>query len=79
MNIEKLKAIISNCVNDIVFTFNDEKCGITSQVSNYIPIYECWYGNNVKEFTDVDKLISDTFFEGKSLKEIINQIEITIL
>lgn len=78
MSIDVLKQTITSCVNDIFFDFNGKKCGITSQVKEYIPTFQCWCGENTKEYADVDILMNDAFFDGKKLKDIISEIEISV-
>lgn len=78
MTVEKLKEIILSCVNDVYFVFNNKKCGISSQVNNYVPIYESWYGNEMKEYSNVDDLLNDLFFDGKRITDIIQDLEISI-
>ena len=78
MSIEKLKDLILPCVNDVYFVFNGKNCGVSSQVNDYIPIYECWYGDTIKEYSNVDDLINDLFFDGKSIADIIQDLEISI-
>ena len=50
--------------------------GITAEVSDYIPVFYMWYGNISKDYSDVDELINDDFFDGKTLNEIVDDIDI---
>ena len=78
MSIEKLKNLILSCVNDVYFVFNGKKCGVSSQVDDYVPTYECWYGDKIKEYSNVDDLLNDLFFDGRSITDIIQDLEISI-
>ena len=78
MDINELKNIITTCVNDIYFIYNNKKCGVTSQVEDYMPVYEMWYGKKIKQYHSIDKLLKDPFFDGKSLTNILKCIEIFI-
>ena len=62
---------------DISFTFNDLPCGVEVEVHNSIPLFESWYGNESKKYTNLDELIHEKFFGGKSLKELENIVEFT--
>lgn len=74
MKIDDFKKCIIDC-NDVVFTYNKLSSGITSEVRNSIPIYQCWHGDNVKEYLNVRLLLEDKFFSGKSILELFGKIE----
>ena len=78
MSIEQLKDLILSCVNDVYFIFNGRECGVSSQVNNYVPVYECWYGDKIKEYSNVDDLLGDLFFDGRSIVDIIQDLEVSI-
>lgn len=71
MNIVELTNIIENCVNDIVFQYNGKQCGVTSEVHNYVPTFQVWYGENTKEYSHVEDVITDKFYNDKSLAELL--------
>lgn len=75
MKIEKLKTVISSCVNDVLFDYNRQKCGITSTVKNYIPTFTVWYGDKHREYSSIDALFNDNFFDNKSLNDIAVEID----
>ena len=60
---------------DIHFTFNGLSCGVELDVHNSRLSFESWYGNKSKKYTDVDELIHDKFFGGKSLQELESIVE----
>ena len=60
---------------DIHFTFNGLPCGVEVEVHDSIPSFEGWYGNTSKKYTNVDMLIHDKFFGGKSLQELEDIVE----
>lgn len=78
MSIEALKQTMELYINDVLFDFNGKKCGITSQVKDYIPTFQCWCGKKAKEYADVDSLLNDDFFDGKKLTDIISEVEISV-
>ena len=75
MKIEDLKDIIIQCVNDVLFSYNGKSCGITSEVHDYVPTFQMWYGDKTDEFSDINELINDKFFDGKSLSNLFHEIE----
>lgn len=62
---------------DIHFTFNGLPCGVEVEVHNSIPSFESWCGNKSKKYTNVDELIHDKFFDGKSLQELEDIVEVS--
>lgn len=79
MNANELKKIISECCGDQVFSYNGKPSGITADVDNYIPLYHVWHGEKTKDFDDIDVLMSEPFFSGKSLNELAAEIEFDLL
>ncbi len=77
MNAQELKKIISNCLDTVTFTYDNKSCGVDSTVSNATPTFEMWFGDSqIKYFSNVDDLMNDKFFNGKSLKEICQNVEV---
>lgn len=76
MTVDVLTSTIQNCVNDIVFVYNGKQSGVTSTVNNYQPIFQAWYGDEVKEYDDVDVLLKDKFYGGSSLLDLVGNVEL---
>ena len=74
----ELKQVILDCCDDVLFTYNGEASGITSDVKDYVPTFHAWHGEAVKDYSDVDELLSDPFFGGRSLNDLIDKIEFTL-
>lgn len=70
-----LQSIISECCSEVLFTYNGKRAGVTSIVNNYIPLFQAWYGQDTKEYSTVDALMSDPFFDGKTLAELAEVVE----
>lgn len=77
MNKSELRQIILDCCNDVVFTFNNKESGITSDVKNYVPTFHAWHGKETKSYSDVDVLMNDEFFSGKSITDLIGKVKFT--
>ena len=77
MTKEKLKKVILACCDDVIFTYNGKFSGITSEVQNYVPTFQAWHGSDTKDFTNVDDLMSDPFFSGKTISELIGEVDFT--
>lgn len=77
MSKDKLLKIISDCCNDVLFTYKGKASGVTSTVNNYRKTFQVWHGNDVKEYDDVDDVMNDKFYSGKSLAELISVVDFT--
>lgn len=77
MNADELRNELVHEWNDVEFIYNGKQAGVTSEVHNYTPTFSMWYGNKEKEFSDIDEVMSDKFFDGKSLAEIAEIVEYT--
>ena len=78
MSIDALKKTIEECLCDITFSFEDKLCGVSSEVHDYKPTYTVWYGNDYFDTDNIGEVLSNKFFGGKSLSEIIEKVEINI-
>lgn len=76
MTVNDIKSIITDCCNDVIFTFNGMSSGITSEVKDSVPVFQSWHGEKIKEYSNVDDAMSDKFFSGKSLNELIELVQI---
>lgn len=77
--IDKLKDTIAGCYNDVVFTYNGKKSGVTSEVHDSVPTFQVWHGDDTKVYSKVDDVINDRFYSGKSLKDIADRVEFEFL
>lgn len=71
ITIKKAMEIIEEGCNDVIFDFNGLKSGVTSEVEDSIPTYQLWHGDSWKEYDNLNELMEDKFFSGKSLNELI--------
>lgn len=79
MNKDELRRILSECCNDISFSYKGLPSGVTSEVHNYVPTYQVWHGDDVKEYDNVDEVMNDKFYSGKSLNELAGEVEIVVM
>ena len=79
MNTAELRQIIKEAYNDVVFVYNEKQSGVTSEVCNSIPTFQVWYGEYIKEYSNIDDLMTDKFYDGKSLDELIDETQFTVL
>jgi hypothetical protein len=71
----EMKQIIQDCCNDVLFTYNQKSSGFTSDVKNYVTTFHAWHGTETKDYSSVNDLMSDPFFGGKSINELIGEVE----
>ncbi len=60
---------------DLIFNYNGKESGVTFEILNYIPTYQVWYGDKVKYYKDLNKLLNDKFYDGMSIKDFANDVE----
>ena len=80
MTREELVNIIQDNYPTLVFNFNNKKCGIDIEVDNSIPKFQSWFGEKIKFYDDINAMLDDDFFDGKSLSKLVeNGIEIDFI
>nr|WP_288829702.1 hypothetical protein [uncultured Clostridium sp.] len=79
MKKDDVKRIIADCCNDIVFSYNGMDSGVTSEVKNYIPSFQAWHGDNTKVYGSIDDVMNDKFYSGKSLNDLVENIDINVV
>lgn len=58
------------------FEYNEKKCGVEPETQNSNTTYTMWYGDAWKDYDNIDDLLSDLFFDGESLQDIFQSIEV---
>lgn len=77
MTVKELKHCIVNNANDLYFMYNGKNCGIEQTVRESVAIYEIWCGKETKQHQSLNELLSDKFFDGKSISELLDIVEIS--
>lgn len=79
MNANELRATIDECINCITFEYKGKKCGVECvSLLDGIPDFDMWYGDKVETYHDVDTVMNEAFFDGKSLAEICGILDIWV-
>ncbi len=73
MKPDDLKKLILSLTQDVTFEFEGEYACINPYNSKKI---EAGYGGKVKAYGDIDEVMNDNFYHGKSLKDICSQLQI---
>lgn len=53
---------------------NGKKSGITSEFKNSVPTFQAWHGSKVKEYSNIDDVMNDKFYSGKSITDLAGKI-----
>lgn len=73
MSIDDIKKILEVNFAHIAFDYAGEHCGVDPLAADR---FDAWCGDEDAEFESVDELVESPFFNGKTLKEICDKIEI---
>jgi len=74
MNNVELKDWIASCVQDITFEYRGEECSIIPLSEHDMSV--SFGPHRVKDYTGIDDLMNDPFWDGRSLTEIAEEIEL---
>ena len=75
MKVEDLRRVIVDACNDVIFRYNGKQSGVTTKVQNYLQSYQAWHGDATKDYINVDALLTDKFFSGKSLSDLAGMVD----
>lgn len=73
MTAQQLKSRIMSFTDDICFVYNNKDVCINPWNEEK---FEVGFNNIGKDYTNIDDLMSDKFFDGKSLNEIAKEIDL---
>ncbi|CAJ1185097.1 hypothetical protein CP1MG86_MNBNLCLN_00764 [Companilactobacillus paralimentarius] len=79
MNIEQLKFKILDDGSGYTFTYDGKPCGMETEVENSVFTFDAWSGDKNKDYTDIDELMTDKFYSGKSITELIDTVELDFI
>ncbi len=71
MKTNELKELILSLTQDVTFQYAGEYACINPWNPNKI---EVGYGDNVKTYSNIDDVMKDKFYKGKSLEEISEEL-----
>lgn len=79
MSSDEIKKIIGECCNDVIFSYHGKASGVTSEVKDYIPVFQAWHGDEIRQYDDIEDVMTDCFYSGYSLNDIADDIEFEII
>lgn len=71
MTIAEVKDYLANLTSHITFYYNGYDCGIDPLATDE---FSMWYGTDELTVDSIDKVMNINFFNGKSLKDIWDDI-----
>lgn len=72
MTILELEKRINSLCTHVLFDYKGHSCGIDPLA---LDDFDMWCGESYMRAKNIDEVINSPFFEGKSLCNIINEIE----
>lgn len=79
MSIDQLKFKIIDEMCGYTFTYKGEPCGMEPTVENGVFTFDAWYDDRNKNLYSIDDLMTDKFFGGKSMAQLIDDIELDFI
>ncbi len=73
MKLNELKDLILSLTQDVTFEYDGIYACINPWNQNKL---EVGYGDKVKTYSNIDDLLKDKFYNGKSLEEILDELDI---
>ncbi|WP_334330154.1 hypothetical protein [Companilactobacillus sp. HBUAS59699] len=78
MNMDQLKFKVIDEMCGYTFNYENQPCGMEPEVENGVFTFGAWSGDKNKDYTDIDELMIDKFYSGKSMIELLNNNEIEL-
>lgn len=73
--LDELKKALTLEFCDIEFSFHGKDCGIEPIVENSHATYNVWCDDMLKTFKSANEVLDSPMFDGKSLREIAEDID----
>lgn len=79
MNIEQLKFKIIDEMCGYTFTYKGQPCGMEPIGKQANFTFQAWSGDKNKDYKNINELMTDKFYSGKSLSELIDTVELDFI
>ena len=66
---------VSENYNTLVFSYAGKDSGVEPTAHNSVISFKAWHGDATKDYTNVDALLTDKFFSGKSLSDLVKTVD----
>lgn len=74
--LDEIRDAINTIGSGIWFDYNGRHCGIDTETIDGVDTFTVYYGDDQKEYDDLDDALTDTFFDGKSIEEFIEDVDV---
>ena len=71
MTLAELRTALYVDCSDVHFNYHNKFAGIEITAEDGVVTYEAWFGDKSKLYHNVDAVIADEFFDGKSLADLL--------
>ncbi len=71
--LENIYDYLNKLTSHVLFTYNGKNCGIDPLSHTE---FDVWYGEKTEKFTSLADVFAVPFFDGKTLAEIFNDIDL---
>ncbi|MFC6176943.1 hypothetical protein ACFQAV_08830 [Companilactobacillus huachuanensis] len=78
MTIDELKEKIIDEGSGYTFRYGEKLCGMEPIVEKGVFTFGAWSGDKNKDYADIDDLMTDKFYSGKSIEELLNNNDIEL-
>ena len=78
-NIDALKNTLTVDYGDVEFSYLDKTAGIEILANDSVVSYEMWYGDLLNTYNSIDALFDAEMFDGKSLRQIADDVDFFFL
>ena len=78
ITVKDIKERIAEMCSHFTFEYRGKSCGVDPiyRPNENISIFDMWYGEETYEAKNVDEVMNVVFFDGKSLNDIAEEIDI---
>lgn len=76
MTLEEFVRNLTEEYSTAEFEYNGKQCGVEPQTQDSETTYTMWYDEVLKDYDNIDDLLSDEFFDGESLQDIFPSIDV---
>lgn len=73
--LDELKKALTLEFCDIEFSFHGKNCGVEPIVENSRATYNVWCDNRLETFKSADEVLDSPMFDGKTLREIAEDVD----
>lgn len=74
--LDEIRHAIETIGSGIWFDYDGRHCGIDTETIDGEDTFAVYYGDDVKEYDNLEDVFTDSFFGGKSIEEFIDDVDV---